>query len=125
VISNFVVQALRGEDITVYGDGTHTRSFCYVDDMVEGLVSVMDKGVVGPINLGNPEEVTIMELAGLVKEQTKSLSKITHRDLPADDPVRRCPDIGLAKKELGWSPKTGLKEGLIRTIEYFRSDMGG
>jgi UDP-glucuronate decarboxylase len=123
VISNFVVQALRGKDITVYGDGTHTRSFCYVDDMVDGLIGAMNSVVVGPINLGNPEEVTIKELAGLIKELTKSRSKITYGDLPMDDPVRRCPDIGLAKKKLGWSPKTGLKEGLIRTIEYFRSAM--
>jgi UDP-glucuronate decarboxylase len=121
VMSNFVVQALSGDDITVYGDGTHTRSFCYVDDMVEGLIRLMNGPEVGPVNLGNPEEVTIIELAELVRELTGSPSPVVHRDLPVDDPVQRCPDITLARAKLGWSPGISLREGLLKTIKYFRS----
>ncbi len=121
VMSNFVVQALRGDDITVYGDGTHTRSFCYVDDMVEGLIRLMNGPEVGPVNLGNPEEVTILALADLVRELTGSQSPVVHRELPVDDPVQRCPDITLAREKLGWSPGVPLREGLLKTIKYFRS----
>lgn len=123
VISNFIRQALRGEDLTVYGDGSQTRSFCYRDDMVEGIIRMMEnpEDFIGPVNLGNPEEFTILELAKLVIELTGSKSKIVFRPRPADDPVRRRPDITLAKQKLGWEPRTPLREGLIRTIEWFRS----
>ncbi|MEE9613507.1 MAG: UDP-glucuronic acid decarboxylase family protein [Thermodesulfobacteriota bacterium] len=123
VVSNFVVQALKGEEITVFGDGGQTRSFCYIDDMVDGMVAMMDKegDFPGPVNLGNPEETSVMDLAKLVKELIGSDSKIVGKKLPQDDPTRRRPDISLAKKELGWSPSTPLKDGLLRTIEYFSS----
>lgn len=123
VVSNFIRQALRGEDLTVYGDGSQTRSFCYRDDMVEGMIRMMDntEGFIGPVNIGNPEEFTILELANLVLELTGSKSKIVFKSLPADDPVRRRPDITLARQKLGWEPKTPLREGLKRTIEWFRS----
>lgn len=123
VISNFIRQALCGEEITVYGDGSQTRSFCYRDDMVEGIIRMMENGedFSGPINLGNPEEFTIRELAELVLKLTGSRSKIVYKPLPADDPVRRRPDITLARQKLGWEPKTPLQEGLQRTIEWFRS----
>lgn len=123
VISNFIRQALCGEDITVYGDGSQTRSFCYRDDMVEGIIRMMENGedFSGPINLGNPEEFTIRELAELVLKLTGSRSKIVYKPLPADDPVRRRPDITLARQKLGWEPKTPLQEGLQWTIEWFRS----
>lgn len=123
VISNFIVQALRGEPITIYGDGTQTRSFCYVDDMVEAFVRLMDSGddFVGPVNLGNPVEVTIAELAEEIIERTHSRSGITFRPIPSDDPVRRCPDIGLARAHLDWAPRIDREKGLLRTIEYFRS----
>ncbi|MBC7352911.1 MAG: SDR family oxidoreductase [Thermogutta sp.] len=123
VVSNFIRQALCGEDITVYGDGSQTRSFCYRDDMVEGIIRMMEnpEDFTGPVNLGNPEEFTILELAKLVIELTGSKSRIVFRPLPADDPVRRRPDITLAKQKLGWEPKTPLREGLMRTIEWFRS----
>lgn len=121
VVSNFIVQALRGEDITLYGDGEQTRSFCYVDDLVEGLIRLMDSkdGVTGPINLGNPGEFTIRELAELVIEQTGSKSKLTHKPLPQDDPKQRQPNITLAKENLDWQPTVPLKEGLGHTIKYF------
>lgn len=121
VVSNFIVQALRNEDITVYGDGTQTRSFCYVDDLVEGMVRMMNsrEGFTGPVNLGNPGEFTMLELAEKVIRFTGSRSKIVHMPLPQDDPTRRRPVIDLAKKELDWEPKTPLDEGLKKTIQYF------
>lgn len=125
VVSNFIVQALRGEDITVYGDGSQTRSFCYIDDLVEGIVRMMDTdNFFGPVNLGNPGEFTIMELAELVLKLTKSRSKIVHKPLPQDDPVQRQPDITLARERLGWEPKIDLEEGLRRTIAYFENRLG-
>ncbi len=122
VVSNFIVQALSGQDITIYGDGTQTRSFQYIDDLIEGLIKMMQTdGFIGPVNLGNPEEFTIRELANKVLELIpESSSKIVFRPLPQDDPVRRRPDIGLAQKRLGWQPKIQLEEGLRRTIDYFR-----
>lgn len=120
VVSNFVVQALRGEDITVYGDGQQTRSFCYVDDLVRGIIAMMDcEGFNGPVNLGNPGEFTMIELAELVIELTGSKSKIVHKPLPKDDPTRRKPNIELAKEKLGWEPRVSLRDGLKPTIEYF------
>lgn len=122
VVSNFIVQALRNRDITIYGDGTQTRSFCYVDDLVEGMIATMEKDDFhGPVNLGNPQEMTILELAEMIVEKTGSASRIVYRDLPVDDPVKRKPDIELAKRELGWEPKVPLSEGLDRTIAYFKS----
>lgn len=122
VVSNFIIQALRGEDITVYGDGNQTRSFCYVDDLIDGLIKLMDSPdeFTGPVNLGNPHEFSIMELARKVIELTGSKSAIVNKPLPEDDPVQRQPDITVAKKELSWEPKVALDEGLIKTIEYFR-----
>ncbi len=121
VVSNFIVQALRGEDLTLYGDGSQTRSFCYVDDLVEALIRLMDaESFTGPVNLGNPEEYTMLELAETVLELTGGSSKIVHRPLPADDPTRRRPDITKARRELGWEPRVMLREGLQRTIAYFR-----
>lgn len=120
VVSNFVVQALRGQDITVYGDGQQTRSFCYVDDLVRGIIAMMDNDEFsGPVNLGNPGEFTMLELAQLVIELTGSASKIIHKPLPADDPTRRKPNIDVAKEKLGWEPTVPLREGLKPTIEYF------
>jgi UDP-glucuronate decarboxylase len=122
VVSNFIVQALKGENLTVYGDGTQTRSFCYVDDLIEGFVRLMNQtATVGPVNLGNPGEFTMLELAEQVLKQTKSKSKIVHKPLPADDPKQRRPDITLAKKFLKWEPKVPLSEGLKRTIAYFKT----
>lgn len=123
VVSNFIVQALKGEDITIYGDGSQTRSFCYVDDLIDGFIKIMDtdKDVTGPINLGNPDEFTIGELAEKILSMTKSKSKIVYRDLPDDDPTRRRPNITKAENILKWSPKIDLREGLKRTIEYFSS----
>jgi UDP-glucuronate decarboxylase len=122
VVSNFIVQALRGEPITLYGDGSQTRSFCYVDDMIEGFVRLMGSSdeVTGPINLGKPGEFTIRELAERVLALTGSKSQLVFKPLPSDDPVRRCPDIGLAKKSLGWEPIVELEDGLRETIDYFR-----
>jgi UDP-glucuronate decarboxylase len=121
VVSNFIVQALEGRPLTIYGDGSQTRSFCYVDDLMQGLMGLMDSGpdVTGPINLGNPGEFTMKELATVVLELTGSKSKIVYQALPADDPVRRCPDIGRAQTQLGWSPTVALRDGLARTISYF------
>jgi UDP-glucuronate decarboxylase len=121
VVSNFIVQALRGKPITVYGDGGQTRSFCYVDDLVEGLLRLMgtDDAVTGPINLGNPTEFTILELAQRVIELTGSKSKIVHEPLPADDPRQRKPDIRRAREILNWEPSVLLDEGLRKTIDYF------
>ena len=121
VVSNFIVQALKGEDITLYGDGNQTRSFCYVDDLVDGLIRPMNTGdeVTGPINLGNPVEFTMKQLADLVLELTGSRSAVVHRPLPSDDPRQRQPDITLAKQLLDWTPTAPLKVGLMKTIEYF------
>ncbi|WKZ33770.1 MAG: SDR family oxidoreductase [Thermodesulfobacteriota bacterium] len=122
VVSNFIVQALRGMDMTVYGDGSQTRSFCYVDDLVDGLIKMMENdGVAGPVNLGNPGEFTVLELANMVKRLTSSSSSIVYKELPPDDPVQRRPDITLARESLGWRPLVGLEEGLLKSIEYFRS----
>jgi UDP-glucuronate decarboxylase len=121
VVSNFIVQALRNNDITVYGDGMQTRSFCYVDDLVEGLIRLMETGdgVVGPVNLGNPEEFTIRQLAEIVVDITGSASKIVHRPLPTDDPKQRQPDISEAQELLGWRPTVPLRVGLTKTAAYF------
>ena len=122
VVSNFIVQALQGEDITIYGDGSQTRSFCYVDDLVEGMIRMMNSrdGFTGPVNLGNPGEFTMLELAQLVIRMTGSRSKIVYRELPQDDPKQRKPVIELAKKELDWEPAVALEEGLEKTIAYFK-----
>ena len=123
VVSNFIVQALRGEDLTLFGDGRQTRSFCYVSDLVDGLVRMMETEdeVVGPVNLGNPHEISMVELAETVLQLTGSRSRISYRPLPQDDPKQRCPDIALARKVLGWEPRIRLEDGLDQTIEYFRS----
>jgi UDP-glucuronate decarboxylase len=122
VVSNFIVQALRGEDITIYGEGSQTRSFCYVDDLVDGMMRMMNQdGFVGPVNLGNPDEFTIKALAEKVIAQTGTRSKIVYRDLPKDDPTRRRPDISLAKEKLGWQPAVKLEAGLEKTIAYFKT----
>ncbi|MGA0111144.1 MAG: UDP-glucuronic acid decarboxylase family protein [Chthoniobacterales bacterium] len=124
VVSNFIVQALRGQDITVYGDGSQTRSFCYVDDLIEGFLRLMDQDkTVGPVNIGNPGEFTMLELAEVVLRQVGGKSKIVHEPLPADDPRQRQPDITLAKKYLDWEPTVALEEGISRTIEYFRKEI--
>lgn len=127
VVSNIIVQALRGNDVTIYGDGSQTRSFCYIDDMVEAMVRMMatEKGFTGPVNAGNPSEVTIRHLAEKVIALTGSRSKIVSCDLPDDDPKRRKPDITLATEKLDWEPKLGLDEGLLRTIDYFTKSLGG
>lgn len=121
VVSNFIVQALKGDDITVYGDGRQTRSFCYVSDLIEGMVRLMNgpDDFTGPVNIGNPGEFTILELAELVVAKTASRSKIVFKPLPVDDPIQRCPDISLAQKHLGWTPYIALSEGLDMTIPYF------
>jgi UDP-glucuronate decarboxylase len=125
VVSNFIVQALRGEPLTVYGKGSQTRSFCYVSDLIEGLHKLMEAEDPGhPVNLGNPSEFTILELAELVLKLTKSRSAVAYRPLPQDDPTQRCPDISLARRTLGWEPKVGLEEGLQQTIDYFRQQPG-
>lgn len=122
VVSNFITQALRGEDITVYGSGQQTRSFCYVDDLVEGFLRFMDQDTcVGPMNLGNPSEFSMLELAEMIIKTVGSSSKLVYKDLPADDPKQRCPDISLAKEVLDWTPRVPLEEGLQRTIEYYRN----
>jgi len=121
VISNFIVQALRGENITVYGDGSQTRSFCYVDNLIDGLIKLMDSSddFTGPVNLGAPEESAILDLAKKIIDLTDSKSKIVHEPLPNDDPVRRCPDISIAKEKLNWQPTVPLAKGLKKTIDYF------
>jgi UDP-glucuronate decarboxylase len=121
VVSNFIVQALRNKDITVHGDGDQTRSFCYVDDLVDGLIRLMETGddVVGPVNLGNPSEFTIRELAEQIIEITGSASKIVHRPLPTDDPRQRKPDISKAQELLDWRPTVPLRNGLAKTVAYF------
>ena len=123
VVSNFVVQALRGQPLTVYGDGSQTRSFCYVSDEVAGLIALLDSDEVGPINVGNPDEFTMLELAALVTELTGSPAGIEHRPLPSDDPRQRRPDITLARERLGWQPTVTLREGLEQTIGYFASQL--
>jgi UDP-glucuronate decarboxylase len=122
VVSNFIMQALRGDDITIYGDGRQTRSFCYVDDLIDGMVRMMesDAAAPGPVNIGNPKEFTMLELAQAVVAQTGSRSRIVHRELPQDDPRQRQPDIALARQRLGWEPTVPLEQGLQRTIDYFR-----
>ena len=122
VVSNFIMQALRGEDITLYGDGNQTRSFCYVDDLIEGMIRMMNTpdDFTGPVNLGNPDEFTIRELAEVVIRLTKSSSKIVHKPLPPDDPTQRQPDITVAKKQLKWEPAVRLEQGLGKTIAYFK-----
>ncbi|RUO65933.1 UDP-glucuronate decarboxylase [Pseudidiomarina planktonica] len=121
VVSNFIIQALKGEDITIYGDGSQTRSFCYVDDLISGFLKLMatDDGVIGPINLGNPTEFTIKELAKSIIDLTNSTSRLISLPLPSDDPKQRQPNISLAREKLNWSPEVKLTEGLIKTIDYF------
>jgi len=125
VVSNFIVQALRGEDITIFGDGSQTRSFCYVDDLIAGFLAVMDtpSAFTGPVNLGNPQEFTILELAQLVIAMTGSRSRIVRKPLPVDDPRQRCPDITLARKTFSWNPTVALREGLTRTIEFLEREI--
>ena len=126
VVSNFIVQALRGEDITIYGDGQQTRSFCYVDDLIEGMLRLMDTeaGFTGPVNIGNPGEFSMLELAELVLSLTGSKSKLVFQPLPSDDPRQRQPDITVAKEKLGWEPQVPLRDGLERTIAYFKTVVG-
>jgi nucleoside-diphosphate-sugar epimerase len=124
VVSNFIVQALRGEPLTVYGDGSQTRSFCYVDDLVEGIVRLFERGTAEPTNIGNPHEFTVRQLAERVLALTGSRSQIVERPLPVDDPQVRQPDIAFARETLGWEPRVMLDEGLRRTIEYFRGVTG-
>ena len=123
VVSNFILQALQGNEITIYGDGKQTRSFCYVDDLIEGMMRMMNgpDSFIGPVNIGNPGEFTMLDLAQLVIEMTGSKAKITHMPRPKDDPSQRRPDISLAKKNLNWEPKVSLKEGLSKTIDFFRN----
>ena len=123
VVSNFIVQALKGENISIYGDGGQTRSFCYVDDLIDGMVRMMNsrEDFTGPVNIGNPGEFTILELAKKVIQLTNSSSKIIYQPLPSDDPMQRKPDITLARKELGWEPHIQLEEGLIKTIDFFKT----
>lgn len=127
VVSNFIIQALKNDDITVYGDGSQTRSFCYVDDLVNGLILMMNnpQSFVGPVNLGNPSERTVLDFARLIIELTSSSSNIVFKPLPKDDPVRRNPDISLANKELNWKPEVDIKDGLMKTIQYFKSKIEG
>ena len=126
VVSNFIVQALNNEPITIYGDGSQTRSFCYVDDLIEGFMRLMNSksGIIGPVNLGNPSEFTMLELAKLVIELTGSRSQVIHMDLPQDDPRRRQPDISYARKILGWGPSIRLRDGLAETVKYFKDMIG-
>ena len=125
VVSNFIMQALQNQDITVYGDGQQTRSFCYIDDLVNGMIKMMTSSskVIGPINLGNPVEYKIVDLATIIIELTKSKSKVIKKDLPVDDPMRRKPDISMAKDLIDWEPTTDLKDGLEQTIDYFKSKL--
>ena len=123
VISNFIVQSLKNRDVTIFGSGAQTRSFCYIDDAIDALAVFVntDKDIMGPINIGNPEEYSIKEIAYMIAFLTNSKSSIIHKELPSDDPKRRKPDITLAKELLGWSPKMGIKDGLERTIAYFKN----
>jgi nucleoside-diphosphate-sugar epimerase len=119
VVSNFIVQALAGEPLTIYGDGSQTRSLCFVDDEIAGLLALLDSDLAGPVNIGNPDERTISEIAAVVLKVTGSASHVVHRPLPTDDPTRRCPDITLASERLGWSPRVDLVTGLEQTAAYF------
>ena len=125
VVSNFIVQALEGEDITIFGDGSQTRSFCYVSDLIDGFMAMMSskESLVGPINLGNPKEFTILELATFIIKKIDSKSKLVFKDLPQDDPRQRQPDISKAKEQLGWAPSVELDEGLGLTIDYFKNSL--
>ena len=128
VVSNFIVQALRGQNITIYGEGSQTRSFCYIDDLIDGLISLMNAegpGIECPVNLGNPEEITVLGLASRILVLTGSKSRLIYHDLPKDDPMRRCPDITRANQLLDWRPKTSLDIGLSHTIEYFKTTYSG
>ena len=125
VVSNFIVQALRGEPLTVYGDGSQTRSLCFVDDEITGLVALLDSSLTGPVNIGNPDERSMRDLAHFVLEVTGSRSDVVFEPLPTDDPTRRCPDITLARRELRWEPTIGLREGIERTIDYFAQMVEG
>jgi UDP-glucuronate decarboxylase len=122
VVSNFIVQALQGKDITIYGDGSQTRSFCYVDDLIDAMIKMMnsEKGFTGPVNIGNPGEFTMLQLAEMVLKLSNSKSKIIYQPLPSDDPKQRQPNIDLAKTKLGWQPKVNLEDGLKETIAYFK-----
>ncbi len=120
VVSNFIVQALKGESLTVYGDGSQTRSFCFVDDEIEGILRLFERGGPDPTNIGNPNEFTVSQLAELVLQLVGSNSEIVYKPLPTDDPKVRCPDITKAKAEIGWEPQVALEEGLTRTVEFFR-----
>ncbi len=120
VVSNFIIQGLKNQDITIYGEGTQTRSFCYVDDLIEGFIRMMASDLTGPVNLGNPSERTILDLAKLIIKMTDSNSKLIFKPLPSDDPIKRRPDITLAKKELDWEPTVDIEIGLSKTIEYFK-----
>lgn len=126
VVSNFIIQALKGENITIYGDGKQTRSFCYVSDLIDGMIALMDSSddFIGPVNMGNPKEFTMLELAKNVLELTESKSKIIFLPLPQDDPKQRQPDISLAKQKLNWTPKVELKDGLAKSVEYFKNVLG-
>ena len=123
VVSNFVCQAIQGHDLTVYGDGSQTRSFCFVDDEIRGIIALLDSDECGPINIGNPVEFTMLELAEIVLELTGSSSKVVHKPLPSDDPMQRCPNITKAQQLLGWEPKVNLREGLAQTIDWFRATL--
>ena len=126
VVSNFIVQAIKGEDLTIYGDGKQTRSFCYVDELIDGLIKLMNHpDCIGPVNIGNPGEFTILELADTVIQKTNTSSRISMHPLPGDDPLQRKPDISIAKEQLNWEPKIALSEGLDKTIEYFRERING
>ncbi|HEX9260166.1 MAG TPA: GDP-mannose 4,6-dehydratase, partial [Acidimicrobiales bacterium] len=121
VVSNLLVQALRGEPLTLYGDGQQTRSFCYVDDEVRGLLDLLDSTLVGPVNIGNPDEYTMLQLVDVVREVTGSNSAVVHEELPVDDPRQRRPDISVARRDLGWEPEVPLREGLTRTAAWYRN----
>jgi nucleoside-diphosphate-sugar epimerase len=123
-VPNFMAQAIRGEPLTVYGDGSQTRSLCYVSDLVRGVIAALERGDELPVNLGNPQEVTVLELAETIVRLSGSKSRIEHRDLPVDDPKQRRPDITHAQELLGWQPEVSLEDGLARTLEYFRSVLG-
>jgi dTDP-glucose 4,6-dehydratase len=122
VVSNFLVQAMDGRPLTVYGDGSQTRAYCYVDDEVRGILALLDSGLVGPVNIGNPAEFTVRQLAQLVLDVTGSDSELVFEPLPTDDPTRRCPDITLAREQLGWEPRVSLREGLVRTYEWYQKE---
>ncbi len=124
VVSNFIVQALRGENLTIYGDGSQTRSFCYVDDQIEGQIALLDSSYVGPVNIGNPHEFTMLELAEVVMEATNASCELVFQPLPHDDPTQRRPDLTIANRELGWEPAVQLKEGVVKTAAHFAAELG-